>query len=68
MTETTRLERSKHTRPGPHGVGKRAARRDSFRSYWRENGASYYGRWPHSSRRTRRSLARAAWRAERVTG
>ena len=60
MTETTRLERSKH-------IGRRAARRESFRAYWRENGGSYDERWPHSSRRTRRSLARGAWRVERMT-
>jgi len=59
MTEMTRLERSKH-------IGRRAARRESFRAYWRENGGSYLECWPHSSRRTRRALARAAWRAERV--
>ena len=57
MTETTRLERSK-------AIGRRAARRDSFRAYWRENGGSYYERWPHSTRRARRSLAWATWQAE----
>ena len=64
MTETTRLERSK-------AIGRRAARRESFRAYWRENGGSYYERWPHSpsaaldaSRRIRRSLAWATWQAE----
>ena len=57
MTETTRLERSK-------SIGRRAARRESFRAYWRENGGSYYERWPHSTRRARRSLAWATWQAE----
>lgn len=45
-------------------IGQRAARRDSFRVYWREHGAAYLEVWPHWTRRQRRRRALEFWREQ----
>ena len=53
-----RRERSK-------SIGKRAARRDSFRAYWREHGAEYLAAWPWFKRQARRRRALEMWHEEK---
>lgn len=53
-----RRKRNKH-------IGRRAARRMSFRAYWREHGASYLENWPSLTRRERRRVALIRWRLDR---
>jgi len=52
----SRRERFKH-------IGRRASRRDSYRTYWRENGADVS--LQHFPRRQRRAIARRWYRAEK---